>query len=76
MSLTLAWKDEDYGPDAPHIVVRHTRGRWAGTYGVWVALDGEGHARPVGSGRGLTSLPEAIRSAREYNARMHTGRDD
>lgn len=75
MALKLAWKHEDFGPDAPHIAVEYTSGRWAGTYGIWVALDGKGHARPVGSGRGLTK-DAAVNGAREANVRMRSGRDD
>lgn len=71
MSVQIAYKPDDFGPDAPHVALKVTSGRCAGTYGVYVATSARGHVRPVGPGRGIPTLAEAIRAADRCNAGMH-----
>lgn len=73
-NLALAWKSDDLANN-PHFVAQVTTGRNAGTYGVWVQVQGNS-ARPVGSGRGINSLDAAISYAKRANMLMKCGRDD
>lgn len=74
MAIEIAYKPANFGPDAPHIVVKHVGEDLPeyikrAPYGVWVAT-GPNTARPVGSGRGGTNLDALIQTADYQNANM------
>lgn len=73
MALKLAWKPENLGPKASHVVLEVTSGHHAGTYGVYVVKDhNKGTVRPVGSGRGAT-LEAAKETAERANRQQASG---
>ena len=74
MALELAWKPENFGPNAPHVVLKTVSGTMAGTYGVHVVTNSHGATRPVGSGRGA-SLEAATAAADRANRQMGCATD-